>query len=459
MTAASRPSVHPDQRPFQPYNRILQAWYCKDAELCVHAAAGTGKTRGILEKLNYCAMRWAGMRGLLCRKTRASLSGTTLEIFENEVLPANSPIKSGANRYHRTHYAYPNGSEIVLGGLDNPDRIMSGQFDLIVIDEATECDQEDWEKLMTRLRNGVMPYQQIIGMCNPNAPTHWLRRRMDAGETTEIQSLYDDNPRWWDHKRNDWTDEGRDYIAKLDRLKGVRYEQLRLGLWVAAEGQIWPMFNASKHLITAELEITDTPTKMVRALLHVKGEKHPREIKRFIAGVDWGFRDPFVMHCYAIDYDSRMYLVDEIYRTRTNVNDRADWAAAWQHKYGIDSFWCDSAEPDMIELFNRRMNRGEGDPIARGALKDFKATTDVVGQMFADDALFILRDCCKERDPELEGARKATCLMDEIPGFVYQAGEGGGGAGDRGPRLRGVAVCGVCTGPDRLLALSPRCGV
>jgi phage terminase large subunit len=55
--------------------------------------------------------------------------------------------------------------------------------------------QEDWEAIITRLRNWKMPYQQLIGDCNPDSPTHWLKARSGAGgPLVMLESRHEDNP-------------------------------------------------------------------------------------------------------------------------------------------------------------------------------------------------------------------------------------------------------------------------
>jgi phage terminase large subunit len=115
------------------------------------------------------------MRALIVRKTRTSLTESALVTFEDKVLPEHSRLTEGAQRRLRQSYSYPNGSNIVVGGLDDSQRVMSTEYDMIYVMEAIEATENDWENLTTRLRNGVMPYQQIIADTNPDAPTHWLK--------------------------------------------------------------------------------------------------------------------------------------------------------------------------------------------------------------------------------------------------------------------------------------------
>src|SRR5690625_266521 len=162
----------PQHRPYQPFGRMVDLLKVKGPEIMLAGPPGTGQSRASLEKIHLCAERYPGMRALIARKTRVSLTQTGLVTLEDHVLPEGHPGLQGAQRSHRSTYQYPNGSEIVVGGMDNPVKVMSAEYDLIYVQEATELLESDWEQLTTRLRNGRMPYQQIIGDCNPSPPPH-----------------------------------------------------------------------------------------------------------------------------------------------------------------------------------------------------------------------------------------------------------------------------------------------
>jgi hypothetical protein len=241
---------HPAQRLYRPYGAARDLLYGKQPEIVMSGPAGTGKSRACLEKLHLCAMKYPGMRGLIVRKTRESLSEAALVTFEDKVLHEYDPIKEGPRRNFRQAYHYSNKSEIVVGGLDKPGKIMSTEYDMIYVQEATELDLVDWLTLTTRLRNNVMPYQQQIADCNPDAPTHWLWVRAQSQMITMLHSRHEDNPRLY--RYDDWTQEGREYLATLDRLgflkvetgkvEGTEYQRLRLGQWVQASGIVYDVW-------------------------------------------------------------------------------------------------------------------------------------------------------------------------------------------------------------------------
>lgn len=242
---------HPAQRAYQPYGVALDLFYGKQPEMVMSGPAGTGKSRACLEKLHLCAMKYPGMRGLIIRKTRESLSEAALVTFEDKVLHEYDPVKEGPRRNFRQAYHYGNKSELVVGGLDKPGKIMSTEYDMIYVQEATELDLADWLALTTRLRNNVIPYQQIIADCNPDAPTHWLWTRSQSGLIRLLNSQHKDNPRLY--RNGEWTKEGQEYLDTLDRLGyideatgervGTEYQRLGLGLWVQATGVIFGVWS------------------------------------------------------------------------------------------------------------------------------------------------------------------------------------------------------------------------
>src|SRR5690349_4259246 len=233
---ATADELTPGRRPYQPHGAALDLMRCQAPEVLLSGPAGTGKSRACLEKLHACCELVPRVRALILRKTRESLTESALVTFEERVLPAGHPIlASGGQRRLRQSYRYPNGSEIVVGGLDKPGKIFSTEWDLIYVQEAIELTEDAWEAATTRLRNGRLPYQQLLADTNPGAPSHWLKRRCDVGKCRLIESRHEDNPRLYDAARQQWTEEGKRYLATLDALTGARLQRLRHGRWVQAE--------------------------------------------------------------------------------------------------------------------------------------------------------------------------------------------------------------------------------
>jgi phage terminase large subunit len=264
---ASIPTTYrpqPAQRAYQPHGAALALLYDRAPEVLLSGPAGTGKSRACLEKLHICATKYARMRGLIVRKTRESLSEAALVTYEDKVLPEGSRIAEGPRRNFRQVYTYPNRSQLIVGGLDKASKIMSTEYDVIYVQEAIELELADWLALTTRLRNSIMPYQQIIADCNPDSPMHWLWQRTQSGMTALHHSRHEDNPRLF--RGGVLTEEGRVYIERLDRLghynpdtdriEGTEYARLRLGQWVQASGLVYDVWSdgPSDGNVTEEAE-------------------------------------------------------------------------------------------------------------------------------------------------------------------------------------------------------------
>jgi hypothetical protein len=223
-------------------------------ELLVCGPAGTGKTYGILVFLHVLAADVPGLRILVCRKTRVSLTESVLATYEREVLPADGEeaVAAGQSRRGRSSYRYSNGSEIVLAGTDEPTRIGSTAWDLIYANETIELDEESWETLGSRLnRPGSDPrFGYLIGDTNPGDPSHWLKKRCDDGRTVLWDTTHPANPGL--HDGRDWTPVGRVYMERLDKLRGTRRRRLKEGLWAAGEGQWFETFGDQHVSTTAE---------------------------------------------------------------------------------------------------------------------------------------------------------------------------------------------------------------
>lgn len=236
-TSAARGATH----TYLPVGGCKDLYYAQDTEVLISGPAGTGKSRACLEKLHDTLTEYPRARGLIVRKTRTSLTNSALVTYEDKVLDNNPAIIGNVHRLNRSIYSYPNGSELVVGGLDKPSRVMSTEYDVIYIQEAIELDDADWEALTTRNRNFVTPVQQVIADTNPDHPHHWLKKRCESGTVRYIESHHEDNPTLYFN--GVWSDEGLAYLAKLDGLTSVRKERLRYGRWVQAEGVIYDNFD------------------------------------------------------------------------------------------------------------------------------------------------------------------------------------------------------------------------
>jgi phage terminase large subunit len=391
---------------YEPRGAARELFKTRCAEVAITGAAGTGKSLACLFRLHLAALHNPGVRCLIVRKTAVSLGSTTLVTYEEKV--AKAAMAAGIVKWfggsprEAPCYRYDNGSVIVVGGMDKPEKVLSAEYDLVFADEATELTITDWETIGTRLRHGVLSWQQQIAACNPAQPTHWLKQRADTGPMRMLTSRHRDNPAYINADGTP-TKAGRDYLAKLDALTGVRKSRLRDGIWAAAEGLIYEEFDEAAHLVDR------FPV--------------PEDWTRWWS-VDFGFTNPFVWQEWAEDPDGRLFLVREIYRTRRLVEDHAkDILELVGDGPMPKAIICDHDAEDRATL-----ERHLGMP-TRPAPKAVSVGIQAVQarlktQPDGKPRMFLMRGALVRRDAALEEAKKPTSTLEEVFGYVWDVKPG-----------------------------------
>lgn len=396
---------------YRPHGGAASLFRCRDAEVLLEGPAGTGKSRAVGEYILDCAAKYRGCRIAVIRKTRVSLTESWMVTWETKVLSdkmdlyyLTDSLDNGPQRAHRQSYNFKNGSVVVMGGMDNPTRLFSTEYDLIYVNEANELVEDEWESLHRALRNGVMPYQQLLGDCNPDHPLHWLNLRCNDGKTRRVTTRHHDNPSLT-----------KEYLQRLSNLTGVRRKRLYLGIWAAAEGQIWENFDHNVHVIDR------VPTS---GIYHDKmGQPQWAMV---VASIDWGYTKAGCIHIYGVDNEGRMYLLKEVYRSRINVVAATpgeaswlDWAKHLDLLFRPVAWVCDPAEPGFIDSFRR------AGLAATEADNDVLPGLDAVRDRFQRSGdgrprLFFIRGALRERCPILVEDHLPCGIVEEVPGYVFK---------------------------------------
>lgn len=367
---------------------------CFERECLLEGPAGTGKTMALCAKAMMLAEHYPKSRILLVRKTRVSMTQSVLVTLEQHVMPEGHPALSGPTRAQRDVYVFPNGSEVVVGGLDNVDRIMSTDYDLICVFEATEATEEDAEKLMSRLRHGKMGFQQIVYDCNPSYPTHWLNRRANDGKSVRLKSRHEDNPVWFNNGQ--WTKRGEAYMDTLRRLTGSRRRRLFEGVWSSAEGMVYEAWDESVHMVD------EAPV-----------------LRGYFGSVDWGWTNPGVLGVWGFDGDGRIYCVAQVYRTEQKIEWWVRKATELNKKYDMQWISCDPSEPMHIRVFQD------------ANLPAIEAVNDVIPGIRAMEGrlanagdgrprMFFVKGNLVERDEVLVEKGLPCCAEEEITSYCWQ---------------------------------------
>lgn len=390
----------PDSRVgFQCYGAAREFWRYQEPEVILSGPYETGKTIAALHKLNTLLSKYPNSRGLMVRKTYTSLVNSAVVTYENKVLayPPGHP-KCPIEKLGKSKpewYDYPNGSRLVLGGMDRPDKFLSAEFDFIYVNQAEELTLDDWEKLTGRAtgRAGNAPYAQILGDCNPGLPRHWIKQRR---ELKLFNSKHHDNPTLYDPETGEITEQGKRTMARLDALTGVRYKRGRLGQWAGAEGMVYEEWNDDIHLID-RFEI-------------------PQSWRRY-RSIDFGYRNPFVCQWWAEDEDGRLYLYREMYMSGRTVRVHAEQIRELSAGESISATVTDHDAEDRATL-------EEHDISSIAAIKDIQRGIEKVQERLKVQGdgrprLFIMRDSLVEVDRERADVHATVSTIDEIDGYVF----------------------------------------
>jgi hypothetical protein len=431
---------------YKPRGSSKSLFKNKSREVLLSGPAGTGKSRGCLEKIHAACLRKPHVRALIVRKTATSLTSTALVTYREQVALEAILVGDvewyGGSAQEAAQYRYTNGSSITIGGMDKPSKIMSSEYDLIYVQEGIELTVDDWEALLSRLRNGKLSYHQLMADTNPAHPAHWLKLRSDAGDLEIMFSTHEENPRYFTEieeadgsVRYEMTPEGAAYInGVLGSLTGVRKERFRYGRWVSAEGAIYGDVWDEGLCVINRTDEDGVP---------VIGKDWTRYWV-----VDFGVRHPFVMQCWAEDPEGRLYRYREIYMTGRMVEDHAKQmmrevtrVVPGKEKfldkhpdgpvYDVDKGWRVWTEPrpalvicDHDAEGRMTLERYLGMSTVPARKEVLEGIERVAIRMRpgvdGTPGLYFLRDSTVELDTSLADRRMPTSTEAEIPGYVWK---------------------------------------
>lgn len=398
---------------YEPRGGARDVMTAREGVVLASGPAGTGKSLVCLYKLHLAALLVPGSRQLILRQTQTSLTSSTLVTFERQVITAamaSGEVKwFGGSARKPPAYQYANGSEILVGGLDKPGKLLSTEYDRVFIDESNQVSVTAVEVLLTRLRGRAPMYKQLLLATNPDHPDHHLLKMTQDGRARIIYSLHTDNPYLY---RSDgtMTPEGEDYLARLNVLTGVRRARYLEGRWVAAEGLVFDSWRDAENV----LDHFDIPKSWPLFLT-----------------VDFGFSNPFVCQWWRVDPDGRMYLTREIHQTQVLVEDHARRIKAVLEENAETepmpfAVVCDHDAEDRatLERHLRLPTVAAKKAVSRG-LQLTNARIRKAGD--GKPRLYVIRDALLGRDLNAEGQSRPRGFLGEVNGYVWEAIRGADG--------------------------------
>jgi phage terminase large subunit len=299
-------------------------------------------------------------------------------------------------------------------GVDDPGKHHSTEWDIVFVDEATDLTEDQWERFHRSLRWNQLPWQQLIGACNPGAAWHWLNQRCNRGLCRRIVTVHGDNPT-----------NTPEYLAALDRKQtGVRRDRLFLGKWTNAEGLILNTYRADKHLIS----IVKRGDDYARIEYDKDGDPVEKNlgIKGYFGSIDWGTRAPGVFQVWGQDAEKRLYMLVEVYRQGRDPVWWTDVIADLVERHRIYAVVADPEDAGRRDMLNDRLQQKGMGRIVRPADNRWEAGIELLRSAFARDMLFINRDALLDGpDPELKAVAAPCSTPDELESYVFYKGAPG----------------------------------
>lgn len=314
----------------------------------LHGSVRSGKTVD-------CSVRWleylfTGPEGdlVMLGKTFATLQRNVLNDIFDIVGPENyhwiDRLRGELRIYHRRIYCYGASNE------EAESKIRGATFAGALCDECNLYPLSVWQQLMARLS---IKGAKCFCNCNPDSPYHWFYTDYITNDEITDKKI-------WHFTMEDNPNLDPSYVEKLKQMyKGVWYDRLILGLWTAAEGRIYDMFDSKQHMV-------DTRARLPRAN---SGTISPSV--RFIVGCDYGTATVMSWGLYARVTESGKYTflkLSEFYydaekeRRQLTDSEFADRFESWLtssmpegiHPRAIFCVYCDpSAVSWKLELSRR----------------------------------------------------------------------------------------------------------
>lgn len=328
-------------------------------------SAGSGKSYAIAQKIivRCCNEQ---IKVLVCRRYATTLRNSCFSLFK-EILIKWKLASYVKIRETDMNIIFPNGSQIIMIGLDTEEKLLSlNNISTVWIEEAYEVEKEKVEQLNLRMR-GAAENQQLILSWNPVSKNSYLYKfTVENPPENSIfhHSTYKDNPFL-----------NAEYIAALDEMatrNPAKYRVYGLGQWgIDVEG----------------LVITNWRKEEFNPLdLAALGYEHR-------AGLDLGWIDKTAIIDTLYDKDNRtIYVFNEFYKSGCQPSQIAE--AIKDMNLTKTKIYVDAAEPRTIQFFKNEGIRAEGCAKGKDSVK--------AGLMFLQDHLIIVHPKCKNFITELE---------------------------------------------------------
>lgn len=345
------------------YSHFIEVWY---------GGASSGKSHGVVQKVVLKALKhWSHPRKVLWLR---KVDRTIQDSIFTDVIDCLSTWKllplCRVNKSNRTIHL-PNGAVFLFKGMDDPEKIKSikGLSD-VVMEEASEFNQDDFTQLTLRLREPKHKQRQLFCMFNPVSKLNWTYKQWFAPEAevnSERVAIHQST-----YKDNHFLD--ADNIRTIENLKQTNpayYKIYTLGEFATLDKLVFPDFTKTRLNLRA---LSNLPSYF---------------------GLDFGYTndETAFMHVKVDENTHTIYVMEE-YAKHGMLNDDIARIIK-QMGYSKEIITADAAEPKSIAEIKR-----DGIPRIRPAKKGKDSI--IQGISFMQQYHLVVDDRCVKTIEELE---------------------------------------------------------
>lgn len=191
------------------------------------------------------------------------------------------------------------------------------------VNEGTMANEEVFNEIKSRC-SGIGA--RVLVDTNPDHPNHWLKTTyIDKSDGKTIKTFH--------FTLEDNTFLNKRYVENIKKATPKDFVDRDIyGKWTALEGVIYKDFNPSKHYIS-----------------HDKAKKIP--MKEYFCGVDFGYEHLGAIVLCGIDFNDRVYLLEEYSAQHQDIQYYLDIAKNINNRHPGVFFYCDSARPEYVNKF------------------------------------------------------------------------------------------------------------
>ena len=275
-------------------------------------ARGGGKSWAVRTKAKLLALRYAGIKLLIVRRTLRELQNNHIDPLRREL--------AGVARYMATdrRFVFPNGSTIAFGYCASDSDVgqyQGAEYDVVFLDEAAQL-QKPWIDAINACVRGANPFpKRTYYTLNPGGPSHGYFKRLFIDRRFEP----DEDPARYSFTQALVTDNRAllrmqpDYLNELRTLPPKLREAWLYGSWDVYEGQFFEEFR------------DDPAHYRDRKWTHVIEPFKPDRGWTVCRSYDFGYGKPFSCAWWAVDYDGVIYRILELYGCTKNPNEGVRW--------------------------------------------------------------------------------------------------------------------------------------